>query len=136
MLYAIVCYLCVVGLLGVVRRGGVKNINIMNSIASAVYMYFQIFPSVKPTDTRPFILLIYNLLFCLSHIYQTTLLLPFISNILDSIGPNVILNAGGRLFLSSSTLDILILCCNILLLLPFFLEEDLRLKLLLIEASD
>ena len=47
---------------GVVRRGGVKNINIMNSIASAVYMYFQIFASVKPTDTRPFILLIYNLL--------------------------------------------------------------------------
>ena len=37
---------------GVVRRGGgVKNINIMNSIASAVYMYFQIFASVKPTDT-------------------------------------------------------------------------------------
>ena len=110
----------------------------MNSTASAVYMYFQIFASVKPTtDTRPFILLIYNLLFCLlSHIYQTTLLLPFISNILDSIGPNVILNAGGRLFLSSSTLDILILCCNILLLLPFFLKEDLRLKLLLIEASD
>ena len=53
MLYAIVCYyLCVVLLLcaGVVRRGGVKNINIMNSTASAVYMYFQIFASVKPTN--------------------------------------------------------------------------------------
>ena len=50
MLYAIVCYLQYVSLCaGVVRRGGVKNINIMNSIASAVYMYFQIFAAVKPT---------------------------------------------------------------------------------------
>ena len=47
------------------KNSDIKNINnIMNSIASAVYMYFQIFASVKPTDTRPFILLIYNLLFC------------------------------------------------------------------------